>query len=141
MKDKAKIVWNGKMEFEAEMQGNKLLMDVPVASGGGNKGPKPKIILLAALAGCTGVDVISILEKMKIEGFSFYMDTAATVAEDHPRIYTEIVLDYHFNGDNLPAEKISKAVYLSKDKYCAVSAMLGSLSNIKARIFINNEEI
>lgn len=116
--------WTGKMSFEAEADGHKILLDAEVANGGENKGPRPKILLLVGLAGCTGMDVIAILQKMKVDVIDYKMTVNGNTVEEHPKIYETINITYEFWGKELPLEKIEKAIELSKDKYCAVHAML-----------------
>ena len=122
--------WTGKMSFEAEADGHIIPLDVSEESGGENKGPRPKILLLVGLAGCTGMDVISILEKMKVEVTAYNMTVNANTVEEHPKVYENINITYEFWGKDLPLDKIEKAVGLSKEKYCAVNAMLGKAVKI-----------
>lgn len=117
------LSWKGDMEFETELNGHKITVDASEEAGGHDKGPRPKILMLTALAGCTGMDVISILKKMKIEpeGFNVYVD--GTVTEEHPKFYEKMTIIYEFKGENLPEDKLRKAIELSQDKYCGVSAL------------------
>jgi len=122
--------WTGKMSFEAEADGHIIPLDAAVENGGEDKGPRPKILLLVGLAGCTGMDVISILEKMKIEVTDYNMTVTANSVEEHPKVYENINITYEFWGKELPLDKIEKAVLLSKEKYCAVNAMLSKSARI-----------
>lgn len=117
------LSWKGNMEFETELNGHKLTIDAAPEVGGENKGPRPKMLMLTALAGCTGMDVVSILRKMKIEPEVFNVKVDATLTEEHPKYYEKMKVIYEFKGDNLPYEKLEKAVVLSQDKYCGVSAL------------------
>lgn len=117
--------WTGKMSFEAEADGHLIPLDAAEENGGENKGPRPKILLLVGLAGCTGMDVVAILKKMKVELTDYNMTVTANMVEEHPKVYEKINITYEFWGKELPLDKIEKAVGLSKEKYCAVNAMLG----------------
>lgn len=117
------LSWKGDMEFETELSGHKLTIDAGPEVGGHNKGPRPKVLMLTALAGCTGMDVISILKKMKIEPKEFNVRVDGTLSEEHPKYYHKMHIIYEFKGDNLPEDKLKKAIELSQDKYCGVSAL------------------
>jgi putative redox protein len=112
------------MAFEAAIREHRILMDANVNSGGSNQGPRPKPLLMASLAGCTGMDVMSILKKMKVEARSLNIRVEGMIAEEHPKIYTSIHLIYEFEGDNLPMDRLKRAVELSQEKYCGVSLSL-----------------
>ncbi len=136
MAQNAKITWQSNMAFEASVNGHNIMMDVDSSSGGQDLGPRPKILLLAGLGGCTGMDVVSILAKMKIVPEKFWMDISAELSEEHPKVYNHIKLTYNFKGDNLEFDKLEKAVHLSKEKYCAVSAMLSKSAEMEVEIKI-----
>lgn len=136
MSQQATITWQSNMSFEAEINGHKLLMDADTSVGGQNQGPRPKILLLAGLGGCTGMDVVSILAKMKIVPEKFWMDISAELSDEHPKVYNQIKLTYYFKGDNLPFDKLEKAVYLSEEKYCGVSAMLSKTAKMQIEIVV-----
>ena len=112
------------MEFESEYNGHKIISDGPESVGGENKASIPKPLLLAALNGCTGMDVVSILGKMKIEDYEFEMDINYEMSEDHPKTYTSMELVYKFKGNDLPLDKLEKAVKLSQEKYCGVASLI-----------------
>lgn len=133
--------WTGDMSFDALVTGHHIIMDVGSESGGRDSGPRPKAMLLASLMGCSGMDIVSILKKMKVEDYSFEMKADGDTAEDHPMVYTNIVLQFMFKGDDLPEDKIVKAVSLSTEKYCAVNAMLKKTAEIKVQVFINDSEV
>ena len=117
------LSWKGDMEFETELFGHKLTLDASPEVGGHNKGTRPKVLMLTALAGCTGMDVISILKKMKIEPAEFNVCVDGTLTEEHPKHYSKMHIIYEFKGENLPEDKLKKAIELSQDKYCGVSAL------------------
>ncbi|SEM64602.1 putative redox protein [Mesobacillus persicus] len=130
-----KVKWNGKMAFSgASPSGHEMKMDAAAEIGGENSGPRPTELLLNAVAGCTGIDIISILQKMRLEPTSFQMDVSGSRADDHPKRFTEIHIHYSLEGE-LPDDKVVRAIQLSKDKYCSVSHSLNA--NITASYSIN----
>lgn len=141
MKESTRIKWLNKMAFDVELNGHHFTIDADPKVGGENQGPKPKGLLLSSLAGCTGMDVVSILKKMKIEDYQLEIKVKGELTEEHPRIYHTINLDFIFTGDNLPTDKIKRAIELSKTRYCGVSEMLRKSSKIKTKIFLNGENI
>jgi putative redox protein len=118
------IKWMQNMTFQAGINGHEILLDLDESAGGANLGPRPKPLLLAALGGCTGMDVISILRKMKIEPDYFNVKVNGEVTEEHPKRFTRIHLIYEFRGNDLPLDKLSKAIELSQNNYCGVSDTL-----------------
>ncbi|GAA0342753.1 OsmC family protein [Bacillus carboniphilus] len=132
------INWKGKMAFGSETpSGHTILMDASEEVGGENQGARPTELLLNAVAGCTGIDIISILHKMRLEPTAFQMDVKGVRADDHPKKFTDIHIHYALDGD-LPEEKVVRAIELSKDKYCSVSHSLSS--NITVSYSINGKE-
>ncbi len=101
-----------------------VVMDGPETFGGSNAGPRPKELLLFALGGCTGSDVISMLQKRRapLQGFEIHL--TGEVREEHPQVFTDIHIEYVFFGDGLDPQDIERAIELSTTRYCAVSAML-----------------
>jgi putative redox protein len=128
-----KTSWLNKMAFNSRIDKHTLRLD---SNGilGDDSGPGPKKLLLSALAGCTGMDVVSLLKKMRVSFTGFDILIEADISTQHPRIYTEIRMVYRFFGSNLNTKKIEKAVFLSQDKYCGVSAMLKKNNPIKYSI-------
>ncbi|HEY9053555.1 MAG TPA: OsmC family protein [Rectinemataceae bacterium] len=125
MKNSVKTEWKGSMAFEADVNGHALLLDADEQAGGSDAGPRPKTLLLAALSGCTGMDVVSILKKMREPVSWFSMVAEAETGEEHPKKYTSIRLVYQFKkSDKLNPDNVRKACQLSQEKYCGVSAML-----------------
>jgi putative redox protein len=118
------ITWTSGMSFNSAQDGHDITLDLPVDLGGSNMGAKPKTLLLTALGGCTAMDVVSILKKMQVGFEGLKIHTSADLTEDHPKVFKSIHIKYVFNGKDLPMDKLEKAVNLSLDKYCGVSAML-----------------
>jgi len=134
MSQQAIVTWQSNMAFEASVNGHKITMDTDVSGGGQDTGPRPKILLLAGLGGCTGMDVVSMLAKMKIVPEKFWMEISAEMTDEHPKVYNQIKLVYCFKGNDLPIDKLEKAVNLSKEKYCGVSAMLSKTAEMHTEI-------
>lgn len=122
MKHVVDLAWHKNMAFETDLDGHKLTIDASVEGGGDDLGPRPKKLMLVALAGCTGVDVIMILKKMKIEPEAFNVIVEGDVTEEHPKKYHTMKIIYQFKGKDLPLDKLERAVQLSQEKYCGVSA-------------------
>ncbi len=132
----ASVRWTSGMAFDAELEGHHLAIDVPGPDGASGKGPRPKGLLLAGLGGCTGLDVVSILEKMRVPFEGLAVDVSADQSEEHPRVFTRIHVRYRFRGRDLPMDKLERAVQLSQEKYCGVSAMLGKTAAITTEIVV-----
>ncbi len=136
MKHSARGEWQAPLSFRASIDDHEIMMDSDPEFGGQNRGPSPKKLLLAGLAGCTGMDVVSILSKMHVPFDSFTVDVEADQTDEHPKIYQDIVIIYTFTGKKLDREKIEKAVTLSMNKYCGVSAMLEKSAHISWKIVL-----
>jgi putative redox protein len=121
---KVETQWSSELSFASTVNNHRIVMDSDPAFGGKEKGPRPKLLVLSALGGCTGMDVVSILNKMRVTPDSFRVVAEADIAGEHPKVFTKIHLTYEFKGKNLPQEKLKKAVDLSQERYCVVSAML-----------------
>jgi putative redox protein len=120
------INWKGKMAFSGvSPTGHEFIMDAAPEVGGENSGPRPTELLLQAVAGCTGIDIISILHKMRLEPSAFQMDVKGERAEEHPKRFTTINIHYALDGE-LPEDKVVRAIQMSKDKYCSVSHSLNA---------------
>jgi putative redox protein len=130
MSDSVEVNWLDSLAFEAGVDNHKIVFDASESAGGTNRGPRPKAVTLATLGGCSGMDVISILAKMHIVPEKFWMIISGDPSEEHPKVYHTINIVYHFKGKELPMDKLGKAVNLSQEKYCAVSAMLGKTAKI-----------
>jgi len=123
MKHKIESVWQGKMKFDAVVNGHHLTMDLSEEAGGENAGPRPKPLMLVALAGCTGLDVISLLKKMRQEVEYFNLVVEGDTEDEQPNAFLKMHIIYELRGKNLDAEKIEKAISLSMERYCGVSAV------------------
>lgn len=138
MPEKASVStkWIDNMAFEAEVNGHKFLIDAAEANGGQNKGPRPKPFMLTALAGCTAMDVISILKKMRVTPEYFNVKVEGGLTEEHPKHFFKMHVIYEFKGKDLPMEKLQKAVNLSEERYCGVSALYKKVIEMTSEIQI-----
>jgi putative redox protein len=117
--------WKGKMVFEGKTEsGHSVLMDAKPEVGGEDKGPRPMELFMVSLGGCTAMDVVSILKKMRADLESMTINIYSEQAPEHPKIFTKINIQYNFTGKNIKEENVKKAIQLSQEKYCSVSAML-----------------
>ena len=121
----ATVRWTSGLQFRGTAEsGPAITLDATPEHGGGGGGPSPMETVLLALGGCTGLDVVSILTKMRAPLEGLEINIMAERAEEHPRIFTRIALEYVFAGAGLRSEQVGRAVELSQTKYCSVSAML-----------------
>lgn len=135
MKHEIHCKWLDTVAFEAEDDaGHKVVMEAGSKFGGKNRGFLPKPLLLVSLAGCMGIDVIWILNKMKLAPEDFNIRAIGEMNEEEPRYYHKIHLIYEFKGENLPMEKLERVVELSSQKYCNVSALLSKGAEITHEI-------
>ena len=126
---------NNAYHFEAKNeQGNSISIDASPAIGGENKGPRPMELLIMGLGGCSGIDVLSILRKQKIEPEGFRIKLHADREKDAvPSLFTEILVEFIFKG-NIDPIKAERAVKLSMDKYCSVAKTLEKTATITYKI-------
>jgi putative redox protein len=134
---KTTLEWNGGMSFATELQGHRLTVDAESRFGGQNRGPRPKPLVLTALGGCTGMDVVSLLNKMQMPFDALAVEVEGEAREEHPQVYTRLHLRYILKGNALDRDKIDKAIGLSLDKYCAVHAMLAKSVPISHEVVLN----
>jgi putative redox protein len=124
---KINVDWQGDLEFKNQLpSGHELTVDAAEKSGGHNKGPRPMELLLSGLAGCTGIDVVLILNKMKTELEDFKLEIDAERAEETPKRFTKIKIKYKFKGKKLDERKVERAIKLSEEKYCSASNSLNA---------------
>ncbi len=126
--------WLENMSFESEINGHKIIIDAKEEVGGQDRGPRPKTFMLAALGGCTSMDVVSILKKMRIELKSLNVIVEGELSKDDPKRFLKMHVIYEVEGDDLPLDKIEKAVSLSEEKYCGVSAVYKQVMEITSEI-------
>jgi len=116
--------------------GHAMRMDAAAEIGGADSGPRPMEMLLAALGGCSGIDVVMILNKMRVEIEGFSVRIHGVRRDEHPRIFTDIDVEYVFRGRQLEEkrEQLEKAARLSFEKYCSVAGMLSKAANMRFRV-------
>jgi len=112
-------------------------IDTSVTAGGSGQGTNPMELVLMAIAGCSGMDIISILDKMRVKVQRFEMTVEGERAGDHPRVFIDIEVVYRFWGDALSEDKLQRAAQLSMEKYCSVASMIDKAANLTYRIEIN----
>ena len=134
MKQTLNTTWKGDMQFDAQVSGHTLTMDAKAEVGGNDAGPRPKELMLASLAGCTGMDVVSILKKMRVELEGFNIVIEAEMTEEHPKHYSKMKVIYQFKGKDLPKDKLEKAVKLFEEKYCGVTAVYKKAMEMETEI-------
>lgn len=133
--------WVGNMSFDSEIDGYTICFDAEEQFGGTKHGPRPKPVVLSALTACTGMDVVSILRKKQVKFSSFRITADGEIAEQHPKYYIKIHLVYLISGPGFKDNeeimaKVNRAVRLSRDNYCAVSAMMKNTSVITDEIIL-----
>ena len=133
-----RAVYKDGMAFDIELGGHQLHADAGADHGGRDYGPSPRPMMLAALSGCTGMDVVAILGKMQMPFDSFALEISAESASQHPHVYTAVTIHYIFSGAEVEREKVEKAVKLSLEKYCPVAATLKHTAEIGYEIVINS---
>lgn len=117
-----------------------ITMDGPEDFGGSNAGIRPKELMLLALGGCTGSDVVSILQKKRIDVRSFEMNITAEMTDDHPKVYSSMNIEYLFTGKDIKESDVTRAIELSQTKYCGVTKMYEKAMTITHSFKIINEE-
>ena len=135
MKKSIESNFTGGMSWSTHIDGHEYIMDAAEEFGGSGKGATPKPFLLMSLAGCTGMDVLSMLQKMRVKFDDLKIAVDADMTDKHPKIYDAMHITYKFWGvKDSDHAKVEKAVTLSKERYCGVSAMLGKASKLTFEI-------
>ena len=134
MKNKVTTTWKGNMQFESTNEGGNLSIDASAEHGGLGKGYRPKSLMLSALAGCTGLDVVSLLKKMRAEVSKFEIEVEANLTDEHPKFYDKVDVIFKFYGQDLKKDKIEKAVKLSEERYCGVMEMFRQFAKVTLEI-------
>ena len=132
--------WQRDMVFESDNpSGKKLSIDSDEQFGGTGSGLRPKALMLSALAGCSGLDVVSLLNKMKVEVDDFKIVTSGELTDEHPKYYHKVKVDYHFYGKGMNEKKINKAVNLSVERYCGVFEMFRQFAKMETEIHLHEK--
>jgi len=128
------------MAFESNNpSGLDLTIDAGPDDGGEGKGFRPKALMLSGLAGCSGLDVASLIKKMKLDVDEFTIESIANLTDEHPKYYDSVTIEYHFHGSNLKEEKLQKAVDLSVEKYCGVMEMFRRFAELEIKTVFHHK--
>lgn len=137
----AKAIWKGGMAFTGvNDEGYLVPMDASAKVGGQDVGFRPLQLLAVGLAGCTGMDVISILQKKRQEVTGFEVSAEVERSTEHPKVFTKIILTYTVKGKNLDPQAVERAVELSETKYCGAQAMLKKTAEITHKIVLEEAD-
>lgn len=132
--------WTSGVAFSAAAGPHHVPMDGLIEHGGRHAAPTPKELLLASLAGCLGVSVMTVLHKMRLHPERFEVQVQGTEAQSQPKVFTEIRVTCRFTGA-LPAERLERAVQLSESRYCPVSAMLAKACPVRVTTELNGVSV
>ena len=138
MTNKIEVSWKGQMLFESVAPEGSVMIDAAEEVGGQGKGLRPKAMMLTALAGCSAMDVASLLKKMRAEVADFKIEVEGNLTEEHPKVYDKVKVIYRFYGSDFKKDKIEKAVNLSTERYCGVIEMFRQLSDVEIEIHLHN---
>ena len=127
-------IFNEGMNFAVNVNGHTIQIDTDEAGGGKNIGTRPKALMLVSLAGCTGFDVVSILNKMRVKFSDLSIKVDGKLTDTEPKIYNEVIVNYTIRVDKNDEVKVLKAVKLSKEKYCGVSKMFEAFAKVSSKI-------
>ncbi len=133
-------VWKENMLFESDNpSGHSVLIESGNEHGGNEIGLRPKAMMLSSLAGCTGLDIVSLLKKMRAEVDDFKLVVNGELTDEHPKYYHSVTVEYHFYGRDLKEDKINKAVDLSIEKYCGVMEMFRQFAELKTEVHFHKK--
>lgn len=133
----AKLSWEGRMTFVgAADSGHEIKLDADPSVGGDDDGPRPMELFALGLAGCTAMDVISILRKKREDVTGFEVRVHADQAEQHPKIFTRAVIEYHLTGHDLKEEALARSIELSAERYCPAQGMFNQIMPIELKYFL-----
>lgn len=136
--NKVNTVWKGGMLLESENPtGNKLFINDGTPSE--EKVYSPKALMLSSLAGCSGLDVASLIKKMRVEVADFNIDVEAELTEEHPRYYHKVAMNFHFYGKDLDGKKLQRIVDMSIEKYCGVMAMFRKFADVMVNVYLHEQ--
>ena len=139
MKTSITSTWQGNLAFSSQVGDHAVRTDASHAHGGDNSGPSPKMLMMTALAGCTGVDVVAILKKMRLPFNELSIRVEGELTDEVPAVYASMHLIYTFSGVDLDPEKLKRAVELSQEKYCGVSFMYRKIMDLTWEIQVREE--
>lgn len=116
--------WKGKSHFESFINGHSIHLDKRTEHGGDDTGPRPKPLILSAIGGCTGMEIIAILNKMRVHINNLNVDVTGALTDTQPKMYKSVHVIFNISGEDADKSKIEKAVLLAWEKYCGVIAMV-----------------
>ena len=135
MAHKTTTHWKGGMLFESDNpSGINVLMDTIVDDNPKQSGLSPKAMMLSSLAGCSGIDIVDILKKMKITDYNLRIEVEGELTDEHPKYYHTVSVYYYFSGSQIDEKKCKRAVQLSIEKYCGVMEMFRKFAIINTKI-------
>ncbi|ABO51337.1 OsmC family protein [Desulforamulus reducens MI-1] len=135
---KVHINWEGNMKFVgADDSGIAIPMDAAEIYGGQGQGVRPMELMLMSLGGCTGIEVTHILNKMRVTFDELKIEVTGNRVEDHPKVFGDIQVIYRFTGENVPVEKVNKALQLAEQVYCSAANMMNKVAKITYSFEIN----
>jgi putative redox protein len=136
----AKVSWNGKLSFTGTADtGFEVPLGADPKVGGDNDGFRPIELMVVSLAGCTAMDVVSILQKKRQEVTDFRVEVDAGRADEHPKVITDAVIEYHVSGKDVDEKAVVRAIELSAVRYCPAQSMLVQVFPIVLKYFIYDE--
>jgi putative redox protein len=137
----AKVIWNGRLSFTGKADsGFSVPVGAEVAVGGDDDGLRPMELILTGLAGCTAMDVASILQKKRQDVTAFVVQAHAERAEDHPKVITSAVLEYQVSGHAVDEAALLRAIELSATRYCPAQAMFKTVFPMRLKYTIFEDE-
>jgi putative redox protein len=135
----AKVIWKNKLSFTSiGVNGITIPLSAETAAGGDNEGFEPMELIAIALAGCTGMDVISLLQKKRQDVTAFEVQVHADRSTEFPKVYTNIIIEYLIEGHHVEPVAVERCIELSSTKYCPVQAMLSKASKIELKYTIKD---
>ncbi|MCD6577602.1 MAG: OsmC family protein [Anaerolineaceae bacterium] len=133
----AKVIWNKRMSFEGTSDSEfKVPLGASPNVGGDNDGFRPMELIAIGLAGCTAMDVISILRKKRQEVSSFEVKVHADLNDEHPKVFNRLAIEYIISGKDISKEAVERAVELSANKYCPAQAMFKKVVPMELKVII-----
>jgi putative redox protein len=138
---KAKVNWHGKLSFTGSADSG---FEVPLGAnakvGGDDDGFRPLELMAVSLAGCTAMDVISILQKKRQEITDFHVEVDADRSDEHPKVFTNAAIEYHVTGKGVNEKAVLRAMELSAKTYCPAQSMLAKVFPIDLKYYIYGED-
>ena len=130
---KIEMTWQDTNLFESEHNDGVIMIDNAL-EGVEKRGMRPKALMLSSLAGCSGLDIVSLLKKMRAEVENLKIIVTAELTDEHPKIYKDVVVTYRFFGADFKKKKIQKAIDLSVESYCGVMEMFRRFTDITIKV-------